>query len=198
MFMPMMQPSPYLYPNIPPMMNRNFMNQPPIQELVEQEKTILQYLEYYFSLDNLNRDYFMRTKIDEEGFIDAQEIVNFNKMKVKGVSMDKIAEVLNETENSLIESKIEGERLLLRNRDWDVIREKLLPIEYLLQQKKMNKTSHNNTLNYVGTQNNFYFNSNQQGYAPNMPNPYWNMSGNIPSYPQNFPPTDYENPNNND
>ena len=34
---------------------------------------------YYFSIENLNKDFFIRSKLNEEGYLEAEEIINFNK-----------------------------------------------------------------------------------------------------------------------
>ncbi len=41
--------------------------------------TVLELLAYYFSEENLNKDHFMRTNMDDNGNIDAMIIINFTK-----------------------------------------------------------------------------------------------------------------------
>jgi len=58
-------------------MNTNSMN------IVDtSDKGILESLEYYFSIENLNKDGYMRSKMNEDGYIDCNEIVVFNKYLV--------------------------------------------------------------------------------------------------------------------
>jgi len=141
------------------------------------DKSILEYLQYYFSLENLNKDVYIRNRMNEDGFIDAQEIVNFNKMKNKGVTFEKITQIVKENEddeNNVIESKNENEKFLLRNKNWNSIKEELYPIDYIQQQKRSNKGmsgNQGNTMNYVNMQNNYFFNTIPGMYTPNMMTP---------------------------
>jgi len=103
------------------------------------DKAILDSIEYYFSEENLNKDLYFRNRMSEEGFIDCNEIVNFNKMKNKGVDSNRIISILDEAENTLIERKEENGKVYLRNKNWVEIKPRLLAIEKIQQQKKMNK-----------------------------------------------------------
>ncbi|KAL0088709.1 hypothetical protein J3Q64DRAFT_1637145 [Phycomyces blakesleeanus] len=47
---------------------------------------ILQQIEYYFSIDNLCRDMFLRSQMDAQGYVDLQLLANFNR--VKGLTTD--------------------------------------------------------------------------------------------------------------
>ncbi|KAI9012018.1 hypothetical protein CLU79DRAFT_722393 [Phycomyces nitens] len=47
---------------------------------------ILQQIEYYFSIDNLCRDIFLRSQMDAQGYVDLQLLANFNR--VKGLTTD--------------------------------------------------------------------------------------------------------------
>jgi len=129
----------------PEMMNQNTNNYDVTQNFqkinlddqnnITSDKNIVDSLIYYFSIENLNKDYFIRSKLDENGFLEATEIMNFNKMKVNSVTIDKIQNILNEFDTT-IETKVEGEKLYLRNKNWETIKDKLLPIEKIQQQKK--------------------------------------------------------------
>lgn len=134
------------------------------------DKSIIEYLEYYFSFENLNKDSFIRNKLDENGFLDADLIVNFNKMKRQGVSMEKLKELLGDNTNLIIETGLLDGKFVLRNRDWDNIKDKLVPREFLQQQKRQ---KYNNTMNYVNMQNNYFFtNPNEMlNQFPMMVNP---------------------------
>ena len=207
--MPMMQPlynpytmqsAPQYMPNMMPNMNMGYYNPSsapqsfPLPEIVDNsDKTVADFLEAYLSLENLNQDLYLRNRIDENGFIEASEIANHNKLRSRGVTVEKLAVIFAENTNELIEAVASEEGLFLRNRTWDLIRDKLMPKEYIHQQKKMlksaqymnqmnpvNQMNPMNTMNYVSMQNNYFFNG--------MPNTQENlgMSAMYMGYPNNM------------
>jgi la-related protein 1 len=70
--------NPFMMPQMMPMnMNMNmYQHQQPIED--DNEKSVSECLEYYFSEENLNKDYYIRSRMNDDGYIDAYEIVNFN------------------------------------------------------------------------------------------------------------------------
>jgi len=138
------------------------------------EKIVLDTLSYYFSEENLNKDAFFRSKMNSDGYVDVVTILSFNRMNSTGVTPDKLAEVLknNKTNIEFFTDK-ESNILYLRNKDWDLIKDKLIPIETLQQQKKNRKINPN--INYVNMQNNYYVQNPQhmnQQMDMNMLNQY--------------------------
>jgi hypothetical protein len=133
----------------------------------DSEKSISECLEYYFSEENLNKDYYIRSRMNDDGYIDAYEIVNFNKMKNRGVTVEKIQEIVN-NKDSVIESVVADNRLYLRNREWESFKDKLAPLEVLQIQRKIGKKPQ--MMNYVNMQNNYFYQmppmSMQGGFAP--------------------------------
>jgi len=141
------------------------------------DDAIINQLEYYFSLENLNQDHFLRSKLNEQGFLNAKEIINFKKMKAHSVSIEKIQNILQKF-NTVIEPQvIEGE-LFLRNKNWDMIKDKITPINEIPQKKP---TTIQNT-NYFHLQNNFYYNVSPQFMMPQGQQPFM-MPGMMGMYP---------------
>jgi len=105
------------------------------------DESIVKFLEQYFGLENLNKDLYLRNRIDENGFIDCEEIANHNKLKKFGISIERLIEVLNENvEHPIIEANsTQNNRVIVRNREWDKIKDKLLTKEHIYQVKKDNK-----------------------------------------------------------
>jgi len=190
-------------------------------DLEAEDKRILDALEYYFSIENLNKDSFIRGKLDENGYLNAEEIITFNKMKKASVTIEKIREILNKFD-SVIESKVENDKLFLRNKNWETIKDKLTSLETIQEQKKKKQQYHvHQNNNYVSMQNNFYYQFNpyahqhlfpgaieqqqQQaayfnpqmmgGYQPNIP--FQQMYGQYPNSFQQQPPQDNPQDNNN-
>jgi len=144
------------------------------------DDTIMKQLEYYFSPENLNQDHFIREKLNDQGFLNAKEIINFKKMKAYSVSIEKIQNIL-EKFNTEIEPQVLGGELFLRNKNWDTIKEKMTPLNEITKKKQ---TTIQNT-NYVHMQNNFYYNvSPQMMMMPQGQQPYM-MPGMMMGYPMN-------------
>ncbi|KAI9496425.1 hypothetical protein BDB00DRAFT_118512 [Zychaea mexicana] len=55
---------------------------------------ILQQIEYYFSVDNLCKDVFLRSQMDAEGYVDIQLLANFNRVKALAADISLINEAL--------------------------------------------------------------------------------------------------------
>jgi hypothetical protein len=161
------------------------------QEEQDGDKSASECLEYYFSEENLNKDSYIRSRMNEDGLIDAQEIANFNKMKNRGITVEKIEEILKNSQDSVIETSEMNGRLFLRNKFWDSFKDNLVPLDKLQMQRKMNKKYQTN---YVNMQNNYFYQMTPNMYTPGMYVPYDNMNNmNMyvqPSpmgYPVNYP-----------
>jgi len=205
--MPMMPPlyNPYTmqhggfnYTNVPsmPQMNMGYYNPSqafPLPEIVENsDKSISDFLEAYLSLDNLNQDMYLRNRIDDNGFIVASEIANHNKLRSRGVTVEKLASIFGGNTNSVIEAITQDGNTFFRNRDWEAIKEKLVTKEQIHQQKKMiknanymnsfyNPMANPSSMNYVSMQNNYFFNNGM----PNT-NLAFGMSAMYLEYPNNM------------
>jgi hypothetical protein len=180
--------------NMPPsnMYYQPPQNQPQLEEHDGSDKSVSECLEYYFSEENLNKDSYIRSRMNDDGLIDAQEIANFNKMKSRGVTIEKLEEILKTAEeNTVIESSLIGGRLFLRNKYWDSFKDRLVPLDKLQMQRKMNKKYQTN---YVNMQNNYFYQMTPNMYTPGMYVPYDNTSNmnmfvqpQPMGYPMNYP-----------
>jgi len=74
---------------------------------------LVQQIEYYFSMDNLCKDIFLRSKMDNNGFIPVSVIANFNRVRHLTEDVNLILDALQES--SIIEVK--GDKLRKRD-DW--------------------------------------------------------------------------------
>lgn len=173
---PMMMP-------IPPQMMMEPDTQPPIRG------GILESLEYYLSLENLNKDTYTRSKMDDDGYIEANEILKFNNMKKNGADLEKINELI-ESNDTQVEKLVRNGKVFFRNKNWNSIENKLLPIEEIEANRKQKKGQYN--MNYYNLQNNFFYTGPmmpmdynmmypqmQQMGHPNMMNPYNMMNENM-------------------
>jgi len=61
-------------------------------------EAILRQLEYYFSIDNLCKDLFLRSHMDEEGWVDISVIANFNRVRSLGCETSTLLELLSKSE----------------------------------------------------------------------------------------------------
>lgn len=74
-------------------------------------------LEYYFSVENLCRDIYLRLNMNPEGWIDLSFIAGFNRVKILTVDQDLLADVLISECAGLIEFNPET-RQLRKSEDW--------------------------------------------------------------------------------
>jgi len=184
----MMRPEMLLYQQSLQMQNPMFQNQlnnlNNVSQIKQEDninigKSIKESLEYYFSNENLNKDFYTRSKMDENGFIESGEILNFNNMKKQNADLDKLKEIICD-KNSNIELKENSGKVYFRNKNWEEIKKNnLISIEDLKNLKKSN----NMNLNYFNLQNNFYYNlppmnpMDQQGMMNmQLPNSFMNFS----------------------
>ncbi|KAI9303513.1 hypothetical protein BJ944DRAFT_268289 [Cunninghamella echinulata] len=59
---------------------------------------ILQQIEYYFSIDNLCKDLYLRSKMNSEGYVDIKLLANFNRVKGLTTDLELIKEALNDSQ----------------------------------------------------------------------------------------------------
>ncbi|KAG0623674.1 hypothetical protein M758_3G192900 [Ceratodon purpureus] len=74
---------------------------------------LVKQIEYYFSMDNLCKDIFLRSKMDSNGFIPVSVIANFNRVRQLTEDVALILDALQDS--SLVEVK--GDKLRKRD-DW--------------------------------------------------------------------------------
>ncbi|KAG0045286.1 La ribonucleoprotein domain member 1B [Gryganskiella cystojenkinii] len=74
---------------------------------------ILQQMEYYFSVENLCKDVFMRTQMDTEGYVPLSLVANFNR--VKSLTTDHA--LIKETIKSSKEIELKGDNIRKKG-DW--------------------------------------------------------------------------------
>lgn len=53
----------------------------PVDAKASVEALLRRQIEYYFSADNLTRDFFLRGKMDPQGWVPAAEIARFNRVR---------------------------------------------------------------------------------------------------------------------
>ncbi|KAL3696037.1 hypothetical protein R1sor_010113 [Riccia sorocarpa] len=75
---------------------------------------VVKQIEYYFSIENLCRDIFLRSKMDEQGFIPVAVIANFNRVKMLTGDTALILDALR-SHSSLVE--VQDDKLRKRE-DW--------------------------------------------------------------------------------
>ena len=74
-------------------------------------------LEYYFSVENLCRDIYLRLNMNNEGWIDLSFIAGFNRVKILTIDQELLADVLINECSLLIEYNPET-RQLRKREDW--------------------------------------------------------------------------------
>ncbi|KAF7474658.1 hypothetical protein GHT09_014581 [Marmota monax] len=68
----------------------------PVEEALLKEYIKLQ-IEYYFSIENLERDFFLRRKMDEQGFLPISLIAGFHRVQALTTNLNLILEALKDS-----------------------------------------------------------------------------------------------------
>ena len=77
-------------------------------------------IEYYFSLENLCRDVFLRSRLDSGGYIPVTMILTFNRVAAANPEYDAMLKVLETSE--LLELDSENEKIRLKT-GWEQVRD---------------------------------------------------------------------------
>ncbi|KAI8477098.1 MAG: hypothetical protein J3K34DRAFT_364677, partial [Monoraphidium minutum] len=82
------------------------------------KESVRRQVEYYFSAQNLSRDFFLRGKMDAEGWIDLALVAGFNRVRMLTPDPAVILEAL--AGSAVVESARDGARLRPRDapRQW--------------------------------------------------------------------------------
>jgi hypothetical protein len=183
--------NPYMFNNQPKTQGFNYPEPVDEKEFLLKEGTdqgLVSYLENFFSLENMNKDLYLRNRLSEDGFISVKDLAMFNKLKRNSVSVEKIEEVLG-SGNEVIESKLQDGFLYLRNREWATLKDQLLSKEQIYQQNRSAKKlmyqnqNQGSTMNYVSLQNNYFINTMPQGgMYPNQEQMFMMPQGQMGQY----------------
>ncbi|XP_025777310.1 la-related protein 1B [Puma concolor] len=78
----------------------------PVEETLLKEY-IKRQIEYYFSVENLERDFFLRRKMDEQGFLPISLIAGFHRVQALTTNLNLILEALKDsTEVEIVDEKM--------------------------------------------------------------------------------------------
>ncbi|XP_028348085.1 la-related protein 1B isoform X9 [Physeter macrocephalus] len=78
----------------------------PVEEALLKEY-IKRQIEYYFSIENLERDFFLRRKMDEQGFLPISLIAGFHRVRALTTNLNLILEALKDsTEVEIVDEKM--------------------------------------------------------------------------------------------
>lgn len=78
---------------------------PPISPKQDPQQALIQQIDYYFSLENLLRDIFLRKNMDEEGWVPLRLILEFKRVKI----------IVNGIQNSSAESDESSDKQILES-----------------------------------------------------------------------------------
>ncbi|KAF4547482.1 La domain-containing protein 2 [Elsinoe fawcettii] len=94
----------------------------PVHPSAEKEMlimTVLSQIEYYFSLDNLPKDVFLRKHMDSQGWIFLQVIAGFNRIKQMTPDYDILKQACLRSNEVEIRIGPDGKERLRKVRDWE-------------------------------------------------------------------------------
>nr|XP_012807007.2 la-related protein 1B-like [Jaculus jaculus] len=78
----------------------------PVKESLLKEY-IKRQIEYYFSIENLERDFFLRSKMDEQGFLPISLVAGFHRVRALTTNLNLISEALKDsTEVEIVDGKM--------------------------------------------------------------------------------------------
>ena len=149
----------------PPYQQNYNQRQPP--KLVD-NKEILEYLEKFFSEDNLNKNTYIRNRLNEDKIL-VDDVVAYNDIKKNNINAEKILEILKDSQN--LECVNENNKNYIKIKNFDKL--KLLTVAEIVEnnnKKRMNKGQ------YMPLQ-----------YPP-QPYPYYNYNYNYMNLPNNGMP----------
>ncbi|KAL8609186.1 hypothetical protein ACOMHN_062426 [Nucella lapillus] len=92
---------------IPPALGTVYYN-----PMLDKEKFIVKQLEYYFSISNLEKDFFLRRKMNEQGYVPISLIATFHRMKNLTMDLNLIREAVQKSR----ELEISADGQLVRGR----------------------------------------------------------------------------------
>ena len=72
-----------------------------LNKLIKFMFTYSLFSEYYFSIENLERDFFLRRKMDKQGFLPISLIAGFHRVQALTTNLNLILEVIIYLQNSL-------------------------------------------------------------------------------------------------
>ena len=72
-----------------------------LNKLIKFMFTYSLFSEYYFSIENLERDFFLRRKMDKQGFLPVSLIAGFHRVQALTTNLNLILEVIIYLQNSL-------------------------------------------------------------------------------------------------
>ncbi|KAL4203233.1 hypothetical protein AMTRI_Chr01g102990 [Amborella trichopoda] len=72
---------------------------------------VVKQIEYYFSVDNLCRDFFLRSKMDDQGWVPISIIANFNRVKKMTTNIPFILDALRNSD----EVELQGDKIRKRH-----------------------------------------------------------------------------------
>lgn len=106
----------------------------PHQSFPIRDEEILDFIEYFFSQKNLNKDIFLRDSMDEEGWVNAEIVISNPRLKPFNLTPEKIHSIIDKIGSDFVETRVnEVDKIQLRPRNYDSLKEKLLTKEEIQQ-----------------------------------------------------------------
>lgn len=107
-------------------MSMSAMMAPPMVDQQSVMDMVSTQIEYYFSIDNLLKDMFLRKNMDSQGFVFMDVIINFNRIKTLTSDKELLKAVCLRSENIEIRVGEDGKERLRRREGWEKF---LLPVD---------------------------------------------------------------------
>ena len=93
-------------------------------------------VESLFTKEHLNKDVFIRSIMDQEGWVNTNYICCYNKIKKFNVSKEMLRHIILKTPSSEIEYELRGEQsLFVRSHKWNEMKTCLMDLAELKRNK---------------------------------------------------------------
>lgn len=97
---------------------------------------IMHTIESIFTKEHLNKDVFIRSIMDKEGWVNTNYICCYNKIKKFKISKEMLRHIILKTPSTEIEYELRGEQLLfIRSSKWNEMKQSLQDLAELKRNK---------------------------------------------------------------
>lgn len=103
------------------------------------EENVIKIIDFYFSQPYLNMDSYIREAMDEDGWVPIEIILTFKKINAMQITREIIINSLNELGSDIVEYKMNDNRTLLRNKDFEKFKNELKSIAQIKSEKEMRR-----------------------------------------------------------
>jgi hypothetical protein len=99
---------------------------------------IINIIENLFSFNNLNNDIYLRSNLNDEGYLNYEILFDFNEIKRCNIGKKYLFNFLLTYKSNNFEVVIQNNNLLIRNKKWNIIKKYLNDYDKIIFNKVCN------------------------------------------------------------